>query len=84
MLASACSPFGIGSDIVGSIRSPASFCGCTGFRTTGYRISMKGIFKPAPSLQGFQPIIGVHGPVGKTVDDCILYLKSYLNEKNYS
>ncbi len=35
-------PFGIGSDIAGSIRMPAAFCGVFGHRPTSHLISIKG------------------------------------------
>lgn len=47
MQASACSPFGIGSDIGGSIRMPAFFNGIFGHKPTKYIINNDGQF-PAP------------------------------------
>ena len=39
----ACSAFGIGSDMAGSVRIPASFCGIYSFKPTGSRrLSKKG------------------------------------------
>ncbi|MCR6641598.1 MAG: amidase [Sporocytophaga sp.] len=35
-------PFGVGSDIAGSIRMPAAFCGVFGHRPTSHLISIKG------------------------------------------
>lgn len=44
---------------------------------------MKGIRKPALALQGFQAIPGVYGPLGKSVDDCILFFRSLWNSSLY-
>ncbi|XP_064443617.1 vitamin D3 hydroxylase-associated protein-like [Mirounga angustirostris] len=56
---------GMGSDIAGSIRIPASFCGVCGFRTTGYRLRylvlVMGGGGAQPSL-GEQKSGGVEGP----------------------
>ena len=43
LVAAGGAPFGIGSDIGGSIRKPASFCGISGFKPTISRNSTKGV-----------------------------------------
>jgi len=40
MVASRCVPFGIGSDLGGSIRIPCDFCGVYGFKITNARSSI--------------------------------------------
>lgn len=42
LISSRCSPLGIGSDIGGSIRIPAAFCGITSLKPTWNRLSFKG------------------------------------------
>ena len=42
LIAACCSPLGIGTDIGGSIRIPAEFCGVYGFKPCTKRITMKG------------------------------------------
>ena len=42
LIASRCSPAGIGSDIGGSIRIPCAFCGLYGFKPSSIRTTYKG------------------------------------------
>jgi len=53
----------LGSDSAGSIRIPAAWCGCVGFKTSHGLVSVEGCFPLAPSYD-------VVGPMASTVDGC--------------
>ncbi|XP_066479884.1 vitamin D3 hydroxylase-associated protein-like [Tiliqua scincoides] len=68
---------GIGTDVGGSIRIPAAFCGICGFKTTGNRLSKKGII---PSIRGQKSAIAGAGPMARDVDSLALCLRALLCE----
>lgn len=78
LVAMKCVPLAIGSDIGGSIRIPAAFCGVVGFKPTPNRLSMKGCMKPRKNDRfGMTTIIPVVcGPITRTVEDCALFMKA--------
>lgn len=57
----------VGTDTGGSIRQPASFCGCTGLKVSYGRVSRWGVMPMASSLDTI-------GPLAKTAADCALLL----------
>jgi Asp-tRNA(Asn)/Glu-tRNA(Gln) amidotransferase A subunit family amidase len=63
-IAAGLNPVAIGTDIVGSIRVPASFCGIFGFKPSQGRVPY--YFPNSPSL--------VAGPMARTVDDAVLLM----------
>jgi aspartyl-tRNA(Asn)/glutamyl-tRNA(Gln) amidotransferase subunit A len=58
----------IGTDTGGSIRIPAAFCGCVGFKATWSRVSRYGVLPLADSLDHV-------GPITRTVADAALMLQ---------
>ncbi|KAI0675519.1 amidase signature enzyme [Trametes maxima] len=60
------SAFGWGTDIGGSLRIPASFCGIYSLKPGWGRVSMTGVQGTWP---GFEGIRTVAGPMGRSVDD---------------
>ncbi|KAF7718109.1 Uncharacterized protein PECH_002446 [Penicillium ucsense] len=74
-----CSPLGVGTDIGGSIRCPAAFCGGYGFRPTAMRNPMAGI---QVACIGQETIHGVVGPMASTsVDDLELFQRAVLDQE---
>ena len=70
----ACVPAGmayaaIGTDTAGSIREPASLCGCVGLKPTYGRVSVRGVIPLSASLDHI-------GPLTSTVEDAALVLQA--------
>ena len=79
LVAASCTPLAIGSDIAGSIRIPAAFCGIYGFKPSSRRITSIDCVATHP--RGICPLELVvkasYGPLGKCVEDLALVLKSW-------
>jgi amidase len=76
---SAClSPAGLGSDLSGSIRVPAHFCGIVGLKPTTGRVSSSGHFPPAVGPFSLGAVVG---PMARRVEDLYLLL-NILTELN--
>jgi Asp-tRNA(Asn)/Glu-tRNA(Gln) amidotransferase A subunit family amidase len=63
-IAAGINPIAVGTDIVGSIRLPASFCGLAGMKPSQYRVPY--YFPNSPAL--------VAGPMARTVADAALLM----------
>lgn len=72
-IASGMSPLGIGTDIGGSIRVPAHFCGIVGMKPTLDRWSNGG---SNTALLGQEAIRGQAGPMARTVSDALLMMRA--------
>lgn len=79
LVAARCSPFGIGTDIGGSIRIPALFCGVVGFKPTAERVMRAGTMYIAPALNNVLNMRSTAGPLTKSVRDVNLMMKALLN-----
>lgn len=68
-IAAGLSPAGIGSDLSGSIRVPAHFCGIVGLKPTTGRVPMDG---HTPSAAGTLSLGASIGPMARTTEDLAL------------
>ena len=78
------SPLGLGTDVGGSIRIPASMCGISGFKPTTDRLSYKGI--ESARLQrgsGQKEVRSCPGPMGRSVDDLELMMSVWCTPAAY-
>ncbi|HET7869058.1 MAG TPA: amidase family protein [Actinomycetota bacterium] len=71
IIAAGGSPLGLGSDIGGSIRVPAHFCGIHGLKPTANRLTRRGGFDRR-MFPGQSAIVGQAGPLGRSVADLAL------------
>jgi amidase len=68
-IAACLSPAGIGSDLSGSIRVPAHFCGIAGLKPTTGRVPMDG---HTPAASGPLTLGASIGPMARTIEDLLL------------
>lgn len=73
------SAFGVGSDIGGSIRAPAGFCGVWGLRPTQKRVALTPITPFAGGVQ--ELVVPVLGPLARSAEDLELFMKVQLGAK---
>ena len=73
-VAAGLSPLEFGSDIGGSIRVPAAFCGIFGHKPSETAVPRSGQF-PRPSLPNAAGVMGVQGPLARTAEDLELAMR---------
>jgi amidase len=71
-LAVGMTPLEIGSDLGGSIRIPAHFCGVYGLKTTEHRVSMWGHIPDVPGTVRTHRLMWSIGPLARSVADLSL------------
>ncbi len=62
------SPFDIGTDLSGSVRIPAAFCGVFGLKPTENRVPLTGLM-PGLDPRRSVRLMSCAGPIARTVDD---------------
>ena len=73
-VATGMTPFDIGTDMAGSVRLPAAFCGVYGLKPTEHRIAAIGVH-PNPQQHPRQVrIVSCVGPLTRTLDDLVFLM----------
>ena len=76
-IATRMSPGGLGSDLAGSVRLPAHFCGICGLKPTTGRVPGEGQFPPSTGPYALGAVIG---PLARTVADLRLLFSVLVGE----
>lgn len=81
LVSSKCSPLGLGTDIGGSIRTPANFCGIYGFKPSIRRFSAsKFNTLNNTNYTGFNTVEPSTGPIAYSHEDLVLLCKALFGE----
>lgn len=75
-------PFGVGSDISGSIRLPAMFCGVYGHKPTGGLTSVRGHYPYTLTDENFPNMLQI-GPITRFARDLPLLLEIMAGENKH-
>jgi len=80
LIASKCSPIGLGSDVYGSIRIPAAFAGVYGFKPTSGRCDQFGhSLVSYHDISKFSFLQGSIGPLARCTEDLLQVTKCLIN-----
>ncbi|NXN92187.1 FAAH1 hydrolase, partial [Rhinopomastus cyanomelas] len=72
---------GFGTDVGGSLRFPAAFCGICALKPTGNRLSKKGVIS---GVVGQKAVVAALGPMAKDVESLALCMRALLCEDMFS
>lgn len=72
---------GFGTDLGGSLRFPAAFCGICALKPTGNRLSKKGVVS---GIRGQKAVAAAVGPLAKDVESLALSMRALLCEDMFS
>ncbi|NWS74873.1 FAAH1 hydrolase, partial [Crotophaga sulcirostris] len=72
---------GLGTDVGGSLRFPAAFCGICALKPTGNRLSKKGVIS---GVLGQKAVVAAVGPMAKDVESLALCMRALLSEDMFS
>jgi len=75
-VAAGLSAFDLGSDLAGSVRTPAHFCGLFGLKTTERRVPNTGHIPEVPGLPRAVRHMNVLGPLARSVEDLALITRT--------
>lgn len=81
LIASKGSPLGVGSDVGGSIRIPAAYCGLYGLRPSYHRVPYEGAMN---SLEGQDSVPSVFGPMSNSLSGIKAFLKAVVDLKPWT
>jgi amidase len=74
-LAAGMTPLEVGSDLAGSIRLPACFCGVYGLKTTEHRVPFTGFFRQPDGVPRSVRVMSCLGPLARDLGDLELALR---------
>lgn len=69
---------GLGTDIGGSVRSPAANCGLYGLRPSSYRIPVEGWIA---TMGGQEQVVAVLGPLSTSLEGVKMFMKTVIGAK---
>ena len=81
-IASGMTPIGLGSDLGGSIRNPANFCGLYGLKPTESTIPLQGAMPNFSNTKGFVFHMAQAGPLARNIEDIELLWSVIKGEHN--
>lgn len=82
-VAAGLSPLELGSDIAGSVRLPAHFCGIYALKPTEHRVSTAGHIPPLPGAPKTRRHLICAGPLARSLEDLRLFLSATAGPGGY-